>query len=105
MASYGGGSRASDEEIVGLMVELERLQVEATRAARDAEIAARRAVEARMSLALRAMSLTNEEERAKIFASGQALTVDRILNWAAREAELTSRIQRRKWGLFRETQN
>lgn len=78
MASPSNG--ASDQEIVALMVEVERLE-------RRAERAARAVADARRNLALRAMSRTNEAERERMFASGQPLTTDSILYWAAREAE------------------
>lgn len=52
-------------------------------------------------LALRAMSRTTELERARLFALGRPLTPDPILAWAAEEAVSTSRIQRRRWRLFR----
>lgn len=96
MASHGGGSRASDEEIIGLMADADRLRMEAARAARDAEIAAQRAAEARMLLALRAMSRTDQEERDRLFALDRPLTPTVILDWAAAEAISTSRAQRRK---------
>lgn len=78
MASPSNG--ASDQEIVALMVEVERLE-------RRAERAAWAVADACRNLALRAMSRTNEAERERMFASGQPLTTDSILYWAAREAE------------------
>lgn len=101
MASHGRGGEASDQEIVGLMADAERLHLVAVGAARDAEIAAQMARGARLALALRAMSRTNEEERGRLYVLGQTLTPDMILNWASAEAVSTSRGQRRRWRLFR----
>lgn len=73
----GEGVVASDQEIVRLMADMERLWQAAVRAARDAEIAAGAASDARLTLALRAMSRTNQEERDRLFALGQTLTLRR----------------------------
>lgn len=99
MESGGGG--ASDQEIRRLMAELVRRERAAARAARRVERVDRDVAFARMNLALRAMSKTTELERARIFALGQPITPDLILAWAAEEAASTSRIQRRRWRLFR----
>lgn len=71
-----GGCGASDLEIAGLMADAARLEWEAERAAHAARAA-------RRSLALRAMSRTNSEERERIFTLGQPLTADLILAWAS----------------------
>lgn len=63
MAPHGGGGEVSDQEIVGLMADAEWLHLVAVRAARDAEIAPQMAHEARLALALGAMSRTNKEDR------------------------------------------
>lgn len=94
MASEGSEGAASDLEIMGLMAKADWLE-------RAAERAARAAAGARCSLALRAMSRTNLEERGRLFALGQPLSVDLILAWGAMEARLTSREQRRRWKLFK----
>lgn len=86
---------ASDEEIMALMAEVGRLE-------RRAERAVRALTDARRNLAIRAMSRMNDDERERMYASGQTITTESILYWAAREAEFTSRVQRRQWRLFRE---
>lgn len=46
----------------------------------------------------------DQGERDRLFARGQPLTADLILDWAMEEAASTSRAQRRKWRVFRELQ-
>ena len=79
------------------MAELTRRE----RAARSAERANREVAIAGMNLALRAMSRTTELERARIFALGRPISPALILDWAAEEAVSTSRVQRKRWRLFR----
>lgn len=84
---------ASDVETIGLMADAARLEREAERVEHAARAAKR-------SLALRAMSRTNSEERERIFRLG-VLTPEWILDWAAEEAVLCSRRQRQRWRIFR----
>lgn len=92
--SEGSSERRSSTE------DLEALLRAANKAEKAAARAAEKAKETKLALVERIMARATEEEIDRLFQLGAQLEPEQVLDWAAREASSTSRVQRARWRPF-----
>lgn len=94
MSRGSSEGKSSIEDLEALLRAANKVEKAAARAAAKAE-------EAKLVLVERIMARATQEEIDRLFQLGSQLEPEQVLDWAAREAESTSRMQRARWRPFR----